>query len=77
MATAEQIEALVKSHAAGVRLLPIAERATQLFGKEGARGVAARRGPDVLRLANALSALYQKGSEEKRLVDAMLLAVPR
>jgi putative DNA methylase len=35
------------------------------------------RGPDFLRLANALSALYPKGSEEKRLVDAMLLAVPR
>ena len=35
------------------------------------------RGPDFLRLSNALSALYPKGSEEKRLVDAMLLAVPR
>ena len=142
-----------------VRLLPIAERATQLFGEEGAQAVAARleqqgavgthslqgmlfpdmeaaptvrrrgrghgtlgggqvsdeslaaareattldrvhaamllqsggrtnalrallkaeqeRGPDFLRLANAFSALYPKGSEEKRLVDAMLLAVPR
>jgi len=35
------------------------------------------RGPYFLRLANALSALYPKGSEEKRLLDAMLLAVPR
>ncbi len=35
------------------------------------------RGPDFLRLANALSALYPKGSEEKRLLAAMLLAVPR
>ncbi|MCS6922015.1 MAG: hypothetical protein NZM07_08905, partial [Elioraea sp.] len=35
------------------------------------------RGPDFLRLANALSALYPKSSEEKRLIDAMLLAVPR
>lgn len=35
------------------------------------------RGADFLRLANALSALYPTGSEEKRLVDAMLLAVPR
>ena len=35
------------------------------------------RGPDFLRLANALSALYPRGSEEKRLLDAMLLAVPR
>lgn len=36
-----------------------------------------RGGPEFLRLANALSALYPKGSEEKRLLDAMLLAVPR
>lgn len=35
------------------------------------------RGPDFTRLANALSALYPKGSEEKRLLDAMLLAAPR
>jgi putative DNA methylase len=35
------------------------------------------RSPDFLRLANALSALYPKGAEEKRLLDAMLLAVPR
>ncbi len=35
------------------------------------------RGSDFLRLANAFSALYPKGSEEKRLIDAMLLAVPR
>jgi len=35
------------------------------------------RGPDFLRLANALSALYPRYSEEKRLLDAMLLAVPR
>jgi hypothetical protein len=36
-----------------------------------------QRGPDFLRLANSLSALYPKNSEEKRLLDAMLLAVPR
>ncbi len=35
------------------------------------------RGSDFLRLANALSALYPRESEEKRLLDAMLLAVPR
>jgi putative DNA methylase len=35
------------------------------------------RGPDFLRLANALSALYPKAGEEKRLLDAMLLAAPR
>jgi hypothetical protein len=35
------------------------------------------RSPDFIRLANALSALYPKDSEEKRLLDAMLLAMPR
>ncbi|OGA43317.1 MAG: DNA methyltransferase, partial [Betaproteobacteria bacterium RIFCSPLOWO2_12_FULL_62_13] len=35
------------------------------------------RGADFLRLANALSALYPRESEEKRLLDAMLLAAPR
>ena len=35
------------------------------------------RGPAFLRLANALSALYPPGCQEKRLLDAMLLAVPR
>ena len=35
------------------------------------------RGGEFLRLANALSALYPQGCEEKRLVDAMLLAMPR
>jgi putative DNA methylase len=33
--------------------------------------------PDFVRLANALSALYPSGSEEKRPLDVMLLAVPR
>ena len=35
------------------------------------------RGTDFLRLANALTALYPRGSEEKRLLDAMLLTVGR
>jgi len=35
------------------------------------------RGPDFLHLSNALSALYPRGCREKRLLDAMLLAVPR
>ena len=35
------------------------------------------RGPEFLRLANAMSALYPRESQEKRLLDAMLLAVPR
>jgi adenine-specific DNA methylase len=36
-----------------------------------------QRGPDFLRLANAFSALYPTRSEEKRLLDAMLLALPQ
>ena len=35
------------------------------------------RGSDFLRLANTLAALYPKNSEERRLVEAMLLAAPR
>jgi adenine-specific DNA methylase len=35
------------------------------------------RGPDFIRLANSLAKLYPDGSEEKRLVQAMLLATPR
>ena len=35
------------------------------------------RGQGFLRLANALSGLYPKQSEEKRLVDGMLLAYPK
>lgn len=35
------------------------------------------RGPGFLTLANALSALYPDGSTEERLLDAMLLAMPR
>ena len=35
------------------------------------------RSPDFLRLANALTALYPRGSEEKRPLDAILLAAPR
>lgn len=147
---------IIKTEKDAVRLIPVKDRAKQLFGQDGARAVAARieaepakavrqlrlfpededvaprvkgrgrrkrsdgvlteddlqtrreattldrvhaamllqgggqtnalrlhikaemdRGPDFLRLANALSALYPKESEEKRLLDAMLLAVPR
>jgi putative DNA methylase len=35
------------------------------------------RGAHFLKLANALSALYPKDGEEKRLLDSMLLAIPR
>ena len=49
-------------HAGALRALIVAEQ---------------ERGPAFLRLANALTALYPRGSQEKRLLDAMLLAVPR
>jgi len=53
----------------------------QTAGQSGALleflGDEVRRGPQFLRLANALSALYPKQSEEKRVLDAVLLAVPR
>jgi putative DNA methylase len=39
--------------------------------------VESERGPDFLCLANVFSALYPKDSEENRLLDAMLLAMPR
>jgi putative DNA methylase len=144
---------IIETHKGVVRLLPIAERAFRLFGKDGAAVVAERlestrtpspqqwlfpemdpataakprgrrgaqievadesmtarreattldrvhaamllqesgranalrnllraeqeRGPEFMRLANALSALYPRESEEKRLLDAMLLAMPR
>ena len=37
----------------------------------------AKQERDFLHLDNALSALYPRGSEEKRLLDGMLLATPR
>jgi len=37
----------------------------------------AKRGPGFLRLANALAALYPAGHEEKRLLEAILLAAPK
>jgi len=53
----------------------------QASGKANARCTLLKdemnRGPDFLRLANALSALYPQGCEEKRLLDAMVLAAPR
>ena len=53
----------------------------QKYGKTaGLRNLMEReitRGPSFLRLANSLSALYPRNSEEKRLVDAVLLASRR
>jgi hypothetical protein len=47
--------------------------------KRSSGAAQSRAGPQhgFLRLANALSALYPRGSEEKLLLDAVLLAVPR
>jgi len=70
--TRRQATTLDRVHAA--MLLQASGRANALRALLAAEQ---QRGPDFLRLANALSALYPKGSEEKRLLDAMLLAVPR
>ena len=70
--TEQQATTLDRVHAA--MLLQKAGRANALRALLKAEQ---QRGPDFLRLANALSALYPKTSEEKRLLDAMLLAVPR
>ena len=49
-------------------------------GKEALRARAKaekERGPGLLRVASALSVPYLRASEEKLLLDAMLLAEPR
>lgn len=70
--TEQQVTTLDRVHAA--MLLQKAGRANALRALLKAEQ---QRGPDFLRLCNALTALYPKASEEKRLLDAMLLAVPR
>jgi adenine-specific DNA methylase len=70
--TRRQATTLDRVHAA--MLLQSAGRASALRSLLQAE---VERGPDFVRLANSLSALYPRDSEEKRLVDAMLLAVPR
>ncbi len=72
LATAREATTLDRVHAA--MLLQASGRTNALRALVKAEQ---DRGPDFLRLANALSALYPKESEEKRLLDAMLLAVPR
>jgi adenine-specific DNA methylase len=72
LATAREATTLDRVHAA--MLLQAGGRTNAL---RALLRVEQERGPDFLRLGNALSALYPKGSEEKRLIDAMLLAVPR
>ena len=68
--TARSATTLDRVHAA--MLLQASGRSNAL--REMIRGEQ-ERGPDFVRLANALSALYPRGSEEKRLLDAMLLGV--
>src|SRR5437660_652436 len=46
-------------------------------GRSARRILGGRGHAGALRAANALSALYPKDIDEKRLLDAMLLAVPR
>lgn len=72
LATRREATTLDRVHAA--MLLQASGRANALRALLKAE---IERSPDFLRLANALSALYPAGSDEKRLVDAMLLAVPR
>jgi hypothetical protein len=72
LAPRREATTLDRVHAA--MLLQARGEATALRALLEAEG---ERSPDFLRLANALSALYPKDSEEKRLLDAMLLAVPR
>lgn len=72
LATRREATTLDRVHAA--MLLQASGRANALRALLKAE---VERGPDFLRLANALSALYPHGSDEKRLLDAMLLAVPR
>jgi hypothetical protein len=72
LATRQEATTLDRVHAA--MLLQAAGRSNALRAFLKAE---TERGVEFLRLANALSALYPKESEEKRLLDAMILAVPR
>ena len=70
----QSLEATVLDRVHAAMLLQASGHANALRTLIGAEQ---ERGPDFLRLANALSALYPRGSQEKRLLDAMLLAAPR
>lgn len=70
--TPQQVTTLDRVHAA-----MLLQSSGQTNGLRALLREEQQRGPDFVRLANALSALYPKDSEEKRLLDAMLLAVPR
>jgi len=71
LGTAREATTLDRVHAA--MLLQAAGQTNALRALQAAEQ---QRGQEFLRLANALSALYPRGSEEKRLLDAMLLAMP-
>jgi hypothetical protein len=73
-AVAQRLEKAPPEDIHQLTLFPVNEE--QANGKGRGRG-RRKAGADFLRLANALAALYPKGSEEKRLLDAMLLAVAR
>ena len=70
----QSIEATTLDRVHAAMLLQASGRATAL---QNWIAEEQQRGPDFVRLANSLSALYPQGSDEKRLLDAMLLAVPR
>ena len=72
LATRQEATTLDRVHAA--MLLQAAGRSNALRAFLKAE---TERGSEFLRLANALSALYPKDSEEKRLLDAMVLALPK
>ena len=52
-------------------------RQAQRGRDRGANAEGCGRGAEFLRLSNALSALYPRASREKRVLDAMLVGVPR
>jgi hypothetical protein len=69
---AGQVTTLDRVHA-GMLL----QRAGQTNALRALLAAESERGTEFRRLANALSALYPRDAEEKRLLDAMLLAMPR
>lgn len=72
MAKPQQATTLDRLHAA-----MLLQRSGQTNGLRALLKEEVQRGPDFVRLANALVRLYPTGSDEKRLLEAMLLAVPR
>jgi hypothetical protein len=69
---AGQVTTLDRLHAA-----MLLQRAGQTNALRALLAAETERGTEFHRLANALSALYPRSAEEKRLLDAMLLTMPR